>query len=325
VREWLPALFLGGLAVVLVVGAAAGVSRGLPEAPPAAARSVPVGQELPIDPRYTDLRHLADLELPEELVVCGTKLPLDDPEVREALTYELLLTLGRPMMPMLWLRRAPEYLPLIERQLDDAGLPDDLKYVAVVESDLRPWVRSPAGALGLWQIMRPTGRRYGLRIDRYIDERLDPVRAGEAGMAYLGDLHAQFEDWFLALAAYNAGHNAVRRSLERDDSRNYFEVYLPRETRRYVLRIAAAKLVMTDPDRYGIPRLKPVALPKPREVVVQVGQARRPLEDVARAHGVGYGVLKRMNPHLVSQWLPRGEHRLELPPSGKSPGEQPAD
>jgi hypothetical protein len=275
-----------------------------------------------LDRRYADLQHLAELELPEELQLCGKKLRLADPAIREALTYELLLTLGRPMMPMLWLRRAPEYLPLIERQLEEAGLPDDLKYVAVVESDLRPWVRSPAGALGLWQIMRPTGRRHGLRIDRYIDERLDPVRAGEAGMAYLKALHEQFGDWFLALAAYNAGHNAVRRSLERDDSRDYFEVFLPRETRRYVLRIAAAKIVMTNPDRYGIPRLEPVPVPEPREVVVEVEQARQPLEEVARAQGVGYGILRRLNPRLVSRWLPRGEHRLRLPAEGE-PGAEP--
>lgn len=327
-REWIPAVVLGGLAVLLVAGAAAGLSAGGTGSVPGESGGQAARERLPAPPggqqRYADLRHLAQLELPEELSICGRPLPLDDPQVREGLTYELLLTLGRPMMPMLWLRRAPEHIPRIEEQLAERGLPADLKYVAVVESDLRPWIRSPAGALGLWQIMRPTGRRYGLRIDRYVDERLDPVRAGEAGMAYLADLHERFGDWWLALAAYNAGHNRVERTLEEDDSRDYFEVYLPRETRRYVLRIAAAKLVMSEPERYGLPRLEPLPTPDPRTVVVRVEQNRRPLREIAREHGLSYGVLRRLNPKLISRWLPRGEHRLNLPPRQDGSTQKPA-
>jgi hypothetical protein len=319
VRDWIPACVLGGLAVLMVVGAAVGISRGLP---PESGGALAGGQarsaeaepsEFVGDGRYEDLRHLADLELPRELSVCGQLLPLDDPEVREALRYELLLTLGRPMMPLLWLRRAPEHLPRIERRLAEGGLPDDLKYVAVVESDLRSWTESPAGALGLWQIMRATGQRYGLRIDRYLDERLAAERSDEAAMAYLEDLHEEFEDWWLALAAYNAGHNALRRTLAEDDSRSYFEIYLPRETRRYVLRIAAAKLVMTAPNHYGLPTLPPPVRPELREVQVEVEQVRKPVKEIASDYGVGYGVLRRLNPQLVSRWLPRGEHRLRLP------------
>jgi hypothetical protein len=318
VREWIPAVALGALAVLLVAGAAVGITRGFPADPAgergdAAGRTPPGGPAAAERARYADLRHLATLELPEELEICGQPLPLDDPAVREALEYELLLALGRPMMPLLWLRRAPEHLPRIERTLAEAGLPDDLKYVAVVESDLRGWTESPAGALGLWQIMRATGRRYGLRIDRYLDERLDPERSGEAAMAYLRDLREQFGDWFLALAAYNAGHNGLERTLAEDDTRSYFEIYLPRETRRYVPRIAAAKLIMTAEDHYGLPVLPPPERPGRRPVTVRVEQARTPLSEIAEQHGLGYGVLRRMNPQLISRWLPRGEHRLWLP------------
>lgn len=252
-------------------------------------------------------------ELPERLEFCGREIPLDDPEVRDDLRYELTLTLGRPLMPALWMSRAPGYLPAIEERLRDENLPDDLKYVAIIESDLRTWVESPAGALGLWQFMRATAREYGLRVDRYVDERLDAEGSTEAALKYLADLEQQFGDWFLALAAYNAGHNRVEKTLEADSSRDYFEIYLPRETRRYVLRLAAAKLVLTRPDHYGVLTLPEEYVKPSRVIEVSVTQKRVPLRDIAEANGLGYGILRRMNPQLVSEWLPRGKHRLRVP------------
>jgi len=256
---------------------------------------------------------VVDPELPDRLELCGREIPLDDPEVRDDLRYELTLTLGRPLMPALWMSRAPSYLPAIEERLREKGLPDDLKYVAIVESDLRPWVESPAGALGLWQFMRSTAHEYGLRVDRYIDQRLDADRSTEAALEYLADLEEQFGDWFLALAAYNAGHNRVEKTLAADSSRNYFEIYLPRETRRYVLRLAAAKLVLTRPDHYGVLSLPHEYVKPSRIIEVTVTQKRVPLRDIAAANDLGYGILRRMNPQLVSEWLPGGRHRLRVP------------
>ncbi len=264
---------------------------------------------------------LARLEVPAAADFCGRPIPLDRPEVREALAYELLLTTGRPMMPMLWMRRSPWVLPMIEEKLAAAGLPDDLKYVAMIESDLRETVRSPAGAEGLWQFMRGTARRYGLRVDRYLDQRRSPEKATDAAIAYLEDLHQEFGDWLLAVAAYNSGEKTVRRAIEDAGSDDYFSLYLPAETRRYVPRLLAAKLITTAPESYGLVRLMPYHHPRYRIVEVRVQRSRADLRKLAAEHGLDYSALRLANPQIRSSWLPRGTHRLRVPISSQPPAE----
>ncbi len=258
-------------------------------------------------------RTLASLPVPREAELCGQPVPLDRPEVREALAYELLLTVGRPLMPMLWTRRAPAVLPVLERKLRAAGLPRDLVYLAMVESDLRPTVRSPAGAVGTWQLMRATARRYGLRVDRYLDERMDLERSTDAALAYLRDLHDEFGDWFLALAAYNAGERKVRDALADQGPHDYFSLYLPWETRRYVPRILAAKLVVEHPEDYGIIPMTPLHVPRYRVVEIRVRGKRADLRKLAREHRLDYAALRLANPQFRGHWLPRGTHRLRVP------------
>ncbi|MDQ7007767.1 MAG: lytic transglycosylase domain-containing protein [Acidobacteriota bacterium] len=263
---------------------------------------------------------LARLEVPGAAEFCGHPLPLDRPEVREALAYELLLTAGRPMMPMLWMRRSPRVLPMIEEKLAAAGLPDDLKYVAMIESDLRETVRSPAGAEGLWQFMRGTARRYGLRVDRYLDQRRSPEVATDAAIAYLRDLEEEFGDWFLALAAYNSGEQTVRRALEDAGTDDYFSLYLPAETRRYVPRLVAAKIITSSPEAYGLVRLAPYNNPRYRIVEVRVQRSRADLRKLAAEHGLNYAALRLANPQVRSSWLPRGVHRLRVPLASRATG-----
>jgi hypothetical protein len=268
-----------------------------------------IREELPL----ASARALASIRVPDEATLCGQRIDLSRPELREALVYELVLAVGRPLMPMLWSRRAPEVLPLIEASLEEAGLPDDLKYVAMVESDLRLNVRSPAGAEGLWQFMRDTARRYGLRVDRYLDERRDPERSTEAAIAHLTDLHEEFGDWFLAMAAYNAGERRVSEALAEQGDIGYFDMYLPYETRRYVYRVLAAKLVYEDPGAYGLSPMVPLHVPSYAIVEVQVRGARADLRELAKEHGFGYAALRLANPKLGGAWLPRGTHRLRVP------------
>jgi len=256
---------------------------------------------------------LASLPQPETATLCGQSYPLDRPEVSEALAYELILTAGKPLMPMLWMRRSGQWLPMIEDRLEQAGLPEDLKYVAMIESDFRPTVRSPAGAVGLWQFIGGTARRYGLRVDRYLDERRDPLRATDAAIDYLVDLHAEFGDWYLALAAYNAGEKRIATALEDVESRDYFQLYLPAETRRYVPRLMAAKLVTTQPESYGLVRLSPVHVPRYRIVEVQVRRSRADLRKLATEHGLDYSALRLANPQIKGSRLPRGTYRLRVP------------
>lgn len=256
---------------------------------------------------------LRDLEIPDALDLCGTPLPMKRPEVREAIAYELVLSIGKPTMPLLWMRRAPIVLPQIESRLRARGLPDDLKYVAMVESDLRWTPESPAGAVGLWQFMSPTGRRFGLRIDRFFDDRMDPDRATEAALDLLGQLRARFGDWNLALAAYNAGEGTVQRALSDQGKRDYFDLYLPYETRRYVPRLAAAKLIFTDPERYGLFRMEPLYRPEYRSVEIDVKEPAGDLRRAARAAGLDYAALRVHNPNLRGNSLPPGRHRMRVP------------
>jgi len=267
----------------------------------------------PLMPPHVNPQVVAGIEIPESGEIFGQPLPLHRPDFREAVAYEILITLSRPMMPMLWMRRAPTILPMIEKKLDAAGFPDDLKYVAVIESDLILTATSPAGARGPWQFIRATGRRYGLRVDRYVDERMNPEKSTDAAIAYLGELREEFSDWFLALAAYNAGENRVAKRIEETDVSSYFDLYLPRETRRYIPRIVAAKWIFEDPEKYGLVRLEPLHVPEYRFVEVKVPRSRANLVKVAREHDVVYSRLRRLNPHILSATLPRGVYRLRVP------------
>jgi membrane-bound lytic murein transglycosylase D len=141
------------------------------------------------------------------------------------------------------MERSALYFPYIEQQLQKEGLPDELKYLVVIESSVKPKIRSHMGAVGLWQLMIPTARYCGLTIDYFVDERMDPERSTKAAIIYLKELYAQFEDWSLVMAAYNSGPGRLRRAMRMSGSDNYWEVsrYLPRETRKYVPKFIAAQ------------------------------------------------------------------------------------
>ena len=143
----------------------------------------------------------ADYRLPASVILCGEPLPMERPSVREKLEYEFLMAVNHPAQVELWRRRAKRFFPLIEKSLKAAGLPDDLKYLAVAESDLRPVVSSPAGASGLWQFMPATARRFGIPVNKDQDQRLLPELLLGAGMKYLSMLKDRFGSWSLAMAA----------------------------------------------------------------------------------------------------------------------------
>jgi membrane-bound lytic murein transglycosylase D len=205
-----------------------------------------------------------------------------------------------------WLSRSGRYLDMIHEVFRAQGLPEDLAFVAMVESGFNPVAVSRAGAKGLWQFMASTGRRYGLRVDYWVDERLDPVKSTNAAAAYLRDLYRQFGSWALVKAAYNAGEMKVVRAIRNVGTRDFWELarsrFLRRETKEFVPAVQAATLIGRDPARYGF---EPVASPAVAATTLQVPSGTN-LRILAIVAGIPYAGLRRLNPVLIRGITPPG-------------------
>ncbi|MDR2352686.1 MAG: lytic transglycosylase domain-containing protein [Deltaproteobacteria bacterium] len=244
-----------------------------------------------------------DYQLPAEVSLCGESLPLDRPSVQERLEAEFQLVVHHPAQVELWRRRAKRYFPLIASTLQKFSLPQDLKFLAVAESDLRPNVVSPMGATGLWQFMPATARTFGLKVNKTEDQRLLPDLLLTIGLKYLTNLHNRFKSWPLAFAAYNSGEARVARAISSQNTRDYFELDLPRETERYVYRIIAIKLVLEGHEAYGFNSEAPPNLYQPSLYKEENVTFTSPVtwKELAARRGHDYKTLKLLNPHLASQ------------------------
>lgn len=213
-----------------------------------------------------------------------------------------------------WFGRAGRYLEMIRDTLRDHGLPEDLAFVAMIESGFNPVAVSRAGAKGLWQFMAGTARRYGLRVDQWVDERFDPEKSTLAAAAYLRDLYAQFGSWSLAQAAYNAGEMTVTRAIRSVGSKDFWALArsssLRRETKEFVPQIHAATVIGQDPSRYGFD----VGGHSLADVEFVSIPATTHLTAVAKASGVSTDTLRNLNPVLVKGVTPPGgAYRLRVP------------
>jgi hypothetical protein len=251
--------------------------------------------------------------------LCGEPVPLNEPEVREALDREFTIEVWSRAQTTMWLKRAHRYFPEIEAKLRARRLPLDLKYVVLAESDLRTQARSSVGALGPWQFMGPTAQRFQLRSDKAVDERLSFGAATDAALSYLEQLHRLFHNWPLALAAYNAGEGRVQKAIAAQGVDTYYHLSLPEETERYVHRILAAKIVMEDPGRYGfdIPGDQLYPPLNYDEVPLTLAQAA-PVRRLAEASGTYYKAIKTLNPWIMGEALAPGTYRLKIP-KGSAP------
>lgn len=222
----------------------------------------------------------------------------DEPRVRRFVRY---YAYGQRETMKKYLDRAVHYLPMVQEVAREHGLPEDIGYLFLLESGANPEARSPANALGMWQFMPATARSYGLRVDRWVDERLDPRRSTEAAMLYLKDLYGMFGCWRLALSAYNSGENKLNKVLCAEDASEYDEICssrrLKRETREFFPRFLSMVLIAKNARRYGF---SPLILKKPVKdyELVEVGK-RHSLKDLAWAAGVSHSRLADMNPSLI--------------------------
>jgi len=245
---------------------------------------------------------------------CGEPVPLDDPDVRERLEREMLISLDNSDDLILWLKRAKRYFPVIERVLKENGLPDDLKYITIAESSLKPLAFSHKGASGPWQFIPGTGTRYGLIVGNDIDERRNIYKSTPAAARYLRNLYSMFASWTLAAAAYNMGENGLRSEMTMQRVDDYYKLYLNSETSRYVFRILAAKIIMSNPDKFGYVLSKEdYYLEKPFDTVELSTSRNVPLYIIARAADTHFKVIKDLNPEIKQYHLPSGFHRICIP------------
>ena len=204
------------------------------------------------------------------------------------------------------------YFPLFEEEIARRNLPDVLKFVAVVESHLDPTAESKSGAAGLWQFITSTAEHKGLTIDKYMDERKDPVKSTQAALDYLTDLHDQFGDWTLAMAAYNCGPGGVRKAIRRSGSREYWKLrsHLPKETQKYVPRIIAAMYLM---QYYHEHNLEPQQVSDDIKYAHIITDGRgHSFNKLSKALDVDYNVIKKMNTQFTTDHFPKNLGNLSL-------------
>lgn len=210
-----------------------------------------------------------------------------------------------------YMAQAEKYLPMVKEQTQKHGLPQELAYLFLLESGANPEARSPANALGMWQFMPATARSYGLRVDSYVDERLDPSKSTNAALIYLKDLYGTFGCWRLALSGYNSGENKLNRVLCKEDASEYDEIcssrMLKRETKEFLPRFQAITIIAKNPAKYGFPSLDE----KNRNEKTELASIERgyPVDKLAGILGVSYADLLDLNPALI-----RGVTPPEGPP-----------
>jgi len=245
---------------------------------------------------------------------CDEPVPMKNREVRERFEKELLLTLWDRPQVILWLKRSRRYLPVIEKALRENDLPEDLKFVAIAESALRPHAGSRRGAVGFWQFMAATGRKYGLEINARIDERRNITASTRAVVRYFKELHREFGSWTLAAAAFNMGEEGLLAEILEQGTRDYYQLYLPLETQRFIFRLVSIKLIFENPEKYGFKLHEKDYYPRlPFDQVKITCFQETPIRIVAKAAGTHFKVIKDLNPEIRGHYLAAGSHTLSVP------------
>jgi hypothetical protein len=279
--------------------------------------NVPLNRELPKEKNATGYKITA-IEIREDLNFAGEKVPFDDPEIMERVDREFLVNTYWQSNAVLLMKRANKYFPIIEPILAKNGIPDDFKYLAVAESALENAV-SPAGAAGFWQIMKTTGKEYGLEINENIDERYHIEKATEVACDYLKKSKQKFGNWTLAAASYNAGSFGIQKHLTAQDVNAYYDLLLGQETGRYVFRILAIKEILSNPDKYGFDIAKEDMYTKVPTFNVEINEPVTNFASFAKQYEINYKILKRHNPWLREPHLnntTRKKYTIEIPNKG---------
>ncbi len=258
------------------------------------------------------------IDIPEDLNFAGEMVPVEDPEIMERVDREFLVNTYWQSNALLLMKRSHKYFPIIEPILAKNGIPDDFKYLAVAESGLQNVV-SPAGASGFWQIMKATGREYGLEVNSNVDERYHIEKATQVACNYLNKYKKKYGSWTLAAASYNAGPGAINKYMGIQKADNYYDLLLGQETGRYVFRIMAIKEILSNPDKYGFDIEKDDLYNAVPTFNVEIDEPVLSFADFAMQYEINYKILKRHNPWLREPHLnnkSRKKYVIEIPNKG---------
>jgi hypothetical protein len=254
--------------------------------------------------------------IPDSLTFAGEPVPVSRFDIREALDRELLVNSYFHSQTLRLIKLVPRYFCVIEPVLKAKGIPDDFKYLAVAESGLNPRAVSPAGAVGLWQFMRSTGKEYGLEINSEVDERYHIHKSTNAACDFLLSAYKKFGSWSMTAASYNAGMAGVVRQMERQKSSSYYDILFNQETSRYLFRILALKLILEEPESYNFVVKEEEKYPvvTTREVIIDSKIDN--FADFALEQGINYKLLKEFNPWLRDNFLSNNQkksYHIEIP------------
>ena len=248
------------------------------------------------------------VKIPEKVDFAGETVPVDRFYVREGLDRELLVNSYWHSNSLLMFKRAYRYLPVMDSILKANNVSTDFKYLAMIESNLEN-ITSPAGASGYWQFLSGTGKHYDLEISAEIDERNNLEKATVAACKYLKTSYAHFKSWTLAAVSYNMGTEGLDEAMKTQKSTNYYDLYLNKETQRYIYRILAVKLIFQMPVAYGFYLRNIDLYPAIPTYSVSVDSAVASWPDFAISHKSNYRILKELNPWILKYTLTNKEHK----------------
>ena len=248
--------------------------------------------------------------VPEYVVFAGETIRFDRADLRERMDRELIAFTYSHTNSTLMIKRANRYFPQVEPILKRMGVPDDLKYLMVIESNLDSQASSSAGAAGLWQFIQSTGRSYGLEVNSNIDERYNTVKATEAACRFLKEAYEKYGNWMTVAASYNGGQQGMDRRIEAQHQTDALNMWLVDETSRYMFRLLVVKMMFEDPSKFGFKFKREDLYPYiPIKEQVKITDPVEDLVDFAEKHGVSYADLKRANLWLRESKLNNKSHR----------------
>ncbi len=258
---------------------------------------------------------ISSVEIPQNVSFAGEKAPIDLYYVKESLDKELTVNTYWHSSTLLMMKRSSRYFPIIEPILKEESVPDDFKYVALIESGFEN-VTSPAGAVGFWQFLKGTANDYGLEINKEVDERYHLEKSTRAACRYFKDAYEDYENWTLVAAAFNAGKRGINRQIDRQKEDTYYDLLLDDETERYIFRILALKTIFSNPKKYGFDVDRKDLYEAIPTYTVSIADEVPSWADFAKENGITYRVLKEFNPWLRQSYLKnksKKEYTIHLP------------